>query len=179
MKFHLYKLNQICILSLRNSTIFKLIKTPLCLITINEGSHTRLIHYLNNNRINTKVLQQKEEKIEHINRRIRYVWLETSIYTKMTFARSLWQIKQKELNIKKLKRQSPIGQSFINQQIDTKKYIHELYYCHCQDFEKKLRSKKPIWGRKYKLNYENKSYILIQEFFTPEIMFFFNEKLNK
>nr|YP_010850379.1 hypothetical protein Ycf21 [Lophurella caespitosa]WGH13186.1 hypothetical protein Ycf21 [Lophurella caespitosa] len=181
MKFDINTFHPICILSLKqnnfiNNKIFNLIKTPLTIAVINEGSHTRLIQYLTSHKIKITVLQQNEKKVHKIQRRIRYVWLETSIYTKMTFARSLWTIQ--EIQINKIKRNLPIGQSFIKTKIDTNKDINELYYFYCKDLEKELKSKKAIWGRKYKLNYEYNSFILIQEFFSPEIMLFFNNNSN-
>nr|YP_010850775.1 hypothetical protein Ycf21 [Lophurella mutabilis]WGH13581.1 hypothetical protein Ycf21 [Lophurella mutabilis] len=183
MKFDINTFHPICILSLKqnnfiNNKISNLIKIPLTITVINEGSHTRLIQYLTSHKIEITVLQQNEKKVHKIQRRIRYVWLETSIYTKMTFARSLWTIKEKEVQINRIKRNLPIGQSFIKTRIDTNKDINELYYFYCKDLEKELRSKKAIWGRKYKLNYEYNSFILIQEFFSPEIMLFFNNNSN-
>nr|WGH12786.1 hypothetical protein Ycf21 [Echinothamnion sp.] len=183
MRFDVKRLHPICILSIQHNNfitnkISKSIKISIKITIMNEGSHTRFIEYLTNRKIKIKLLQQNERNLQKIRRRIRYVWLETSIYTKMTFARSLWTIKEKELQTNNIKRDSPIGQSFIKRKVDINKYINELYYFYCKDLEKELRSKKAIWGRKYKLNYEHNSIILIQEFFSPDILFFFNNNLN-
>nr|YP_009399457.1 hypothetical protein [Dictyomenia sonderi]ARW69063.1 hypothetical protein [Dictyomenia sonderi] len=176
MQFYFNTLHPICVLQLQHNqpistNIPNFIKTSLKISIVNEGSHTRLIQYLANQKIKIQILQHNEKKLIKIQRRIRYVWLETSTYTKITFARSLWTIKEKELTINKIKRSSPIGQSFINSKIDIKKEIHELSYCYCKGLEKELRSKKAIWGRKYKLNYDKNSSILIQEFFSSKLYF--------
>nr|YP_009393259.1 hypothetical protein [Symphyocladiella dendroidea]ARW61821.1 hypothetical protein [Symphyocladiella dendroidea] len=177
MQFYFNTFHPICILQLKDNQLIstkisKCIKVSLKIAVINEGSHTRSIQYLTNQKIKIQLLQQNEKKSTKIQRRIRYVWLETSAYTKITFARSLWKIKERDLNNNKIKRNLPIGQSFINSKIDTQKEIHELYYCYCKDLEKELRSKQAIWGRKYKLSYEKNSSILIQEFFSKKSCFF-------
>nr|YP_010619419.1 hypothetical protein PN189_pgp151 [Xiphosiphonia pinnulata]WAX03432.1 hypothetical protein [Xiphosiphonia pinnulata] len=177
MEFYFNTFHPICVLQLQNNKLIstkisKSIEISLKIAVINEGSHTRLIQYLTNQKIKIQLLQQNEKKLTKIHRRIRYVWLETSVYTKITFARSLWTIKEKEFKTNKIKRDLPIGQSFINSKIDTQKEINELYYCYCKNLEKELRSKQAIWGRKYNLNYENNSSILIQEFFSKKLCFF-------
>nr|YP_010619226.1 hypothetical protein PNY92_pgp149 [Amplisiphonia pacifica]WAX03239.1 hypothetical protein [Amplisiphonia pacifica] len=176
MQIYFNTFHPICILQLQNNKLInteisKSIKIALKMAMINEGSHTRLIQYLTNQKVKIQLLQQNEKKLTKIQRRIRYVWLETSAYTKITFARSLWTIRERELKTNKIKRNLPIGQSFINSKIDTKKEINELYYCYCKDLEKQLKSKKAIWGRKYKLNYDKNSSILIQEFFQKNCTF--------
>nr|WGH12985.1 hypothetical protein Ycf21 [Echinothamnion sp.] len=183
MQFDVNIFHPICVISIKKNNFitnkqFNSIRIFTKIIVINEGSHTRLIQYLTNQEIEIKILQKDEKKVHKVHRRIRYVWLETSIYTKMTFARSLWTITEKDLQINKIKKNLPIGQSFIKTKIDTYKYINEFHYFYCKDLEKELRSKKAIWGRKYKLKYEHKSYILIQEFFSPKIMFLFSTKFN-
>nr|YP_010619614.1 hypothetical protein PN023_pgp150 [Tayloriella tenebrosa]WAX03627.1 hypothetical protein [Tayloriella tenebrosa] len=177
MQIYFNTFHPICISQLQNnklinSKISNPLKTSLKIAMLNEGSHTRLIQYLTNKKIKIQLLQQSEKKLIKIQRRIRYVWLETSAYTKITFARSLWTIKEQELNTNKIKKNLPIGQSFIHSKIDTQKEINELYYCYCKDLEQKLKSKQAIWGRKYKLNYEKNSSILIQEFFSKKLCFF-------
>nr|YP_010619034.1 hypothetical protein PNW47_pgp148 [Pterosiphonia complanata]WAX03047.1 hypothetical protein [Pterosiphonia complanata] len=173
MKFNVNTFHPICIFQLRynklnNNRTSHSLQTLLKITVINEGSHTRLIQYLTNQDTKIKLLQQNEKKLTIIERRIRYVWLETSTYTKITFARSLWKIKKKDFNNNKIQRNLPIGQSFIQSKIDINKEINELYYCYC----KELRSQEAIWGRKYKLNYEDNSSILIQEFFSKKIALF-------
>jgi len=88
----------------------------------------------------------------------------------MTFARSMWQIisnKQFNYNIKK---DNPIGISFVNNKVDIYRKIHELYYCYHYKFEKQNQFYEVIWGRKYIIrNLDNYSTV-IQEFFSPEII---------
>nr|YP_010618645.1 hypothetical protein PN024_pgp150 [Rhodomelopsis africana]WAX02658.1 hypothetical protein [Rhodomelopsis africana] len=175
MQFYFNTFYPICIGQLKHNKpisnkISNSLKASLKLAVINEGSHTRLIQYLTNQKINIQLLQQNEQRLTKVQRRIRYVWLETSTYTKITFARSLWKIKENDLNNNKIKKNLPIGQSFIKSKIDTNKEIKEFYYCYCQDLEKELKSKQAIWGRKYRLNYDNSSSILIQEFFSQKIV---------
>nr|YP_009395737.1 hypothetical protein [Herposiphonia versicolor]ARW64717.1 hypothetical protein [Herposiphonia versicolor] len=171
---YINKFIPICVLSLKTSKLinYKIIHsiaTPIKFIIISEGSHTRLINYKKKDTTKLQVFQYQEHKIHKPKRKIRYVWLETSIYTKMTFARSLWKIKQEDMDIQKINRQSPIGNSFINNKIDINKNIIELQYCYCKNFEKSIKSKEIILGKKYELNYNNKSNIIIQEFFSLNI----------
>nr|ARW69268.1 hypothetical protein [Polysiphonia sp.] len=155
----------------KNKTL-KSINNQLKFITINEGSHTRIIQYLYKYKVIIKLLEQKEQVFKHSKRKIRYVWLETSIYTKMTFARSLWLIQQNKVSHEQLTREQPIGQSFIHQKIDIKKNINEIYYCYDKNFEYKSQHKGIIWGRKYTLSLEYTSYIIIQEFFPSNLIHF-------
>nr|YP_009392003.1 hypothetical protein [Periphykon beckeri]ARW60351.1 hypothetical protein [Periphykon beckeri] len=171
MEFYINKFYPVWILSLQQNNIIRpktsnLIQNQFKAIVINDGSHTRLIEYLNNQVIKIKILEQNADQ-----KRIRYVWLETILYKKITCARSLWKIKKNQ-NINKINKNLPIGKSFINAKIDIHKEIRELYYGYCKDIEKELRSKKGIWGRKYQLNYEDYSFILIQEFFSAQTAFF-------
>nr|YP_010619808.1 hypothetical protein PNW48_pgp150 [Symphyocladia marchantioides]WAX03821.1 hypothetical protein [Symphyocladia marchantioides] len=176
MDFFVNTFHPICIFQLQDhkliNTKSKPIEISMKIAVMNEGSHTRLIQYLTNQKIKIQLLQQNEKKLTKIQRRIRYVWLETSAYTNITFARSLWKIQYRELNTNQIKRNLPIGQSFIDSKIDINKEINELYYCYCKALEKELRSKQAVWGRKYKLHYEKHSSILIQEFFSKELCFF-------
>nr|YP_009397592.1 hypothetical protein [Dipterosiphonia australica]ARW66778.1 hypothetical protein [Dipterosiphonia australica] len=170
------RVTPICIISLKNNIfisnqISKSITNPLKLIAINEGSHTRLIEYITSNQVKIKVVQQHRIEYRETYRKIRYVWLKTSAYTIMTLAKSLWKIKQKNSPINSIKINNPIGQSFIDLQVDLNKNFGELHYSYCKDFERKLRSKRPIWGRKYRLSNNNDLNIIIQEFFSPDIFF--------
>lgn len=88
----------------------------------------------------------------------------------MTFARSMWQIvsnKQFNYNIKK---NNPIGISFITNKIDIDRQIYELYYCYYHKFEKEYKFHEIIWGRKYIINNLSNYSTVIQEFFSPEII---------
>lgn len=151
----------------------KLVPIIWQIILINEGSFTLTLDSLTHTKTKTKMYQKKYEISPHITRNIRCVWLETTIYTKLTFARSLWLLTYKDLsNIDKFSYQ-PIGQSLIDSKTDIYKQIHEIYYGHCEYLEKYFKTDKPIWGRKYTLYYNNISYTTIQEFFSPNLIKFF------
>nr|YP_009392628.1 hypothetical protein [Bostrychia tenella]ARW61190.1 hypothetical protein [Bostrychia tenella] len=143
------------------------------LILMSEGSLTKNLNYLTSKITKIGVLQQKNSKNQVINRTIRCVWLETCIYTKLTFARSLWILINTNKPYNLINPNKPIGSSFIEYKIDTYKDIHEVYYGYCQNLEKNFPFPKTIWGRKYTLYYANKSSVIIQEFFSPYITYFF------
>ena len=179
MSFYIKKFNYICIFPMNriNYLADKLPESIIIqvkLILVNDGSHTRTIQYITSQTTNIQIAQNYYKKSTKISRQIRCVWLETSIYTKLTFARSLWTILSNNIDIKTIQKKSPIGQSFIENKIDIYKDLHEIYYGYCKDFEKTLKFKKPIWGRKYTLYYKNQSHITIQEFFSPNVIDFFN-----
>lgn len=100
--------------------------------------------------------------------------MENCIYTKYLFARSIWLFKYLEKIDYKIQNNLPIGNSLINSQTDIYKHIHEIYYGYSNNLEKKFKIYQPIWGRKYTLYYKNKSFITIQEFFSPSIINFFS-----
>nr|YP_009395329.1 hypothetical protein [Polysiphonia infestans]ARW64309.1 hypothetical protein [Polysiphonia infestans] len=126
---------------------------------LNEGSHTKLICYKSGYVTRLKTLQKSQQKI-------RYVWLKNSLYTNMTFARSIWYIINEKNFIRNIRNNYPIGLSFTQNQIDIHRKIYEMYYCYC----KKITLHKGIWGRKYIIyNFRNYSTV-IQEFFLTEII---------
>nr|AZL88039.1 hypothetical protein [Harveyella mirabilis] len=163
----------ICNIKNINNNLNKLKIIFLQLILINEGSYTKIIQYFNNKKIKINILQKYYNQSNKINRNIRYVWLETSIYTILTFAKSLWLIVNNQELIKSIKKNFSIGLSFIDNQIDIYKNIYEIYYCYSQKFEKQLNFKGVIFGKKYTLYYKDCSFITIQEFFSPNIFFYF------
>nr|YP_009397796.1 hypothetical protein [Sonderella linearis]ARW66982.1 hypothetical protein [Sonderella linearis] len=139
------------------------------MILINTGSFTQTIISLTGQKIIIQASQKKYNQYKQISKIIRCVWLETTLYTKITFARSLWILlhnirTHNIINIKKA-----MGQSLIKYKIDTYKQIHELYYAYSKNIERQFKHKHNLWGRKYTLYYDNKSYITIQEFFSPKI----------
>nr|YP_009396350.1 hypothetical protein [Polysiphonia scopulorum]ARW65536.1 hypothetical protein [Polysiphonia scopulorum] len=169
MRSYNNKFNFICILQEKKIKNLTYIKPIIKIITDNEGSHTRVINYLSKTDTTIKTSQLKDRNIK---RRIRYVWLETSLYTNITFARSLWNIQNNKSILKQQNNYMPIGQLFIKNKSDIHKEINEIYICYCKDLEKKLKFSGIIWGRKYILNQKNNSYVMIQEFFSPNLMFF-------
>lgn len=176
-----YKFYAICIIpmdKIKNTRhkLKQLIPNAWELILMNEGSFTRVLNYLTNNIITIDILQKKYNSYETPKRIIRCVWLETSTYTKLTFAKSLWIFldKHKYKEDKIININNPIGLSLIKYKIDTYKQIHEIYYGYCKNLEKDFQESKPIWGRKYTLYYTNQLSVTIQEFFSPQITHFFD-----
>nr|QCI06992.1 hypothetical protein [Haraldiophyllum bonnemaisonii] len=175
-KFHpliIIQINRITInyYSIKN---IKLIPIIWQLILTNEGSLTKVLNSLTRKKLKIKMLQKCNYKSQTINRNIRCVWLETSIYTKLIFARSLWLLTyQMKINFEIIINK-PIGKSFIDNQIDIYKNINEIYYGYCKYFEKNFSTNHAIWGRKYTLYYNYTNYITIQEFFSPYILNLFN-----
>nr|YP_010155893.1 putative chloroplast RF21 [Cumathamnion serrulatum]QQY85327.1 putative chloroplast RF21 [Cumathamnion serrulatum] len=155
-----------------DSKLSNLIPFEWKLILMNEGSFTQTLHSLDNKKINIKMCQKTNNISKNLNRNIRCVWLENSIYTKFIFARSIWLMKYlKNIDSPMIKNQ-PIGTSLIESQIDIYKQIHEIYYGYSKEIEKKLTKPniKALWGRKYTLYYNHISCVTIQEFFSPDIL---------
>lgn len=171
---HLYinNFHFICIVQEKKEKNSTHLEPKIKSINKNEGSHTRVINYLSTIETNIKVLQLKNFKQRNRKREIRYVWLETSVYTNITFARSLWTMQTNKNFIEKLEKKVAIGPLFINNRSDIHKEIIESYVCYCKDLEKKLRFSGIIWGRKYTLGEKNNPHIVIQEFFSPNLIFF-------
>lgn len=155
------------------SKLRQLIPIQWQLILISEGSFTQTLSYLTRKNTKINILQKKYSQHQITNRSIRCVWLETCIYTKLTFARSLWIILKNNKIYNKININKPIGTSFIQDKIDIYKHIHEIYYGYCNNLERDFKLRGPIWGRKYTLCYSNKSSVIIQEFFSPYISHFF------
>nr|YP_009391186.1 hypothetical protein [Dipterocladia arabiensis]ARW59330.1 hypothetical protein [Dipterocladia arabiensis] len=154
------------------------IPIPWQLILTNDGSFTQIVNYLDNKSVKLRMLQKYNQTSKQIHRNLRCIWLENSIYTKLIFARSIWLFKYIDKTDYNIKGNQPIGNSLINSQIDIYKNIHEIYYGYSQEFENKFNQKYPLWGRKYTLYYKNKSYITIQEYFSPQIINLFISKSN-
>lgn len=154
--------------------LFNFIPTKWQLILFNEGSLTEILNYLNGQQVILKMYQKKNYTYKN-NRYIRSIWIENSLYTKMIFARSLWQFKYINYNKQenKLNCNIPVGKSIINNEIDVYKQIHQIYYGYSIELENKFNYNRGIWGRKYTLHYNNILFITIQEFFSPNILNFF------
>nr|YP_009398625.1 hypothetical protein [Kuetzingia canaliculata]ARW67811.1 hypothetical protein [Kuetzingia canaliculata] len=183
MNFYINTFNYfhcICILPAYNKPRIKQkinsnIPVQLQILLINEGSLTRTMQYLTGQIISIEIIQQtyKTHQLKNFQRKMRFVWLETEIYTKLIFARSLWILLQNSLISQTINNNKPIGNSFIKNELDIHKKIHEIYYGYCYLLEKDIKSKHAIWGRKYTLYYKTKSYVTIQEIFSPYVISFF------
>nr|YP_009295376.1 hypothetical chloroplast RF21 [Dasya binghamiae]AOH77388.1 hypothetical chloroplast RF21 [Dasya binghamiae] len=143
------------------------------LILANEGSFTQILNSLSGKKIHINMLQKNHYTSKNMNKHIRCIWLENSIYTKFIFARSIWIFTYLDTIDNIIQANKPIGNSLINSQVDTYKNIHEIYYGYSKDLEQKFQNHQPLWGRKYTLYYKNKSSVTIQEFFSPYIINFF------
>lgn len=152
-----------------NVKSYKCIPIEWQLILSNEGSFTKIAKQLDGKYIKLNMLQKSNHRSNKINRHLRCIWLETSLYTKLVFARSIWLFQYMNKIDFKIKKNEPIGNFLINSQIDIYKNIHEIYYGYSKKLEHKFNKNKPLWGRKYTLYYKNKSYVTIQEYFSPEI----------
>ena len=164
----------ICTLSMQEVNSLKerliLVKRlkPIILLT-SEGSLTRAVEYLTGNKVYITKLARSNFQTGCEHRKIRCIWMETSLYTRLVFARSLW-ITLFNYNFKKtIKDNTPIGETFINQRTDIDKNIHELYYGYYSTSQNQSQINKPLWGRKYTLYYKSSYYITIQEFLLPEL----------
>lgn len=170
-----YKFNTICVIKKnRIKNLQNKLSIQWQIILMNEGSFTKTLHYLTNNIIKTKTLQKQYSIPEIMSRNIRCAWLETEIYTQLTFARSLWRFLLNNTIYKTISNNKAIGQLLIENQIDIYKDIHEIYYGYCKNLELQFKSIKPLWGRKYTLYYNKIFFVTIQEFFSPSIADFFN-----
>nr|YP_009399866.1 hypothetical protein [Tolypiocladia glomerulata]ARW69685.1 hypothetical protein [Tolypiocladia glomerulata] len=163
MTFYIKKIKKICIFQKNSIYISEVIGNKF--IYINDGSHTKLIQHKFNFITKIKSLQQQGK----FKKKIRYVWLENSLHKNITFARSLWTIINQKSFYNNIKKNYPIGLSFIESKIDITRDIQEIYYSYCNEFEKILQFKGTIWGRKYILHSNNNYTTIIQEFFSYRV----------
>nr|YP_009296246.1 hypothetical protein Sebd_094 [Sebdenia flabellata]AOM65181.1 hypothetical protein Sebd_094 [Sebdenia flabellata] len=159
----LYKFNFL------NSQASNLIPTKWKLILMSDGSFTQNLNSLTGKYITTNINPKFNDSLIN-QKKLRIIWLEDSDHNQLTFAKSLWTINNKNFSIQEKK---PIGQLFIESQIDTYKEIHEIYYGYSKYLNRKFKSIQPIWGRKYTI-YHSKYYLItIYEFFSPHLINFF------
>lgn len=106
---------------------------------------------------------------------MRSIWLEDLAYHKLTFAKSLWPAQN--LYFQEFKEEKPIGELLIKYNKDIYKDISEIYYGYSKYLNNYFKSTGPIWGRKYTIYYKKYYIITIHEFFSPELVNFFNIKI--
>jgi len=172
--YSFYKFHSIFILSEYKITKLKkklkyIIPIEWQIILINEGSFTQNLCCLTGKYPSIKIYEKFTNLSNNNYKNIRCIWLENSIYTKLLFARSIWILNDTNNANININNYLPLGKSIIESKVDIKKKIHEIYYGHCEYLEKQLNYNKPLWGRKYTLYYNEKSYIRVQEFFSPFI----------
>nr|QCI08862.1 hypothetical protein [Wrangelia sp.] len=143
------------------------------IIIFNNGSFTQNLQYLTHNTINLRYYQKTSFTVKKRLYNMRCVWLENTIYSNLTFARSIWILVYYNPLYMSLQTFNPIGYNLVNSKIDIYKKIINIYYGYCHYIEEKFIKNQACWGRKYTLYYKNQSYITVQEFFSPKIIFFF------
>jgi len=143
-------------------------------IIMNNGSLTQNLNSLLINHT-TIEMSQKHNSIfnKQIFTNIRIVWLENYIDQNLTFAKSIWIMNKKDNTYTQVLKTAPIGYSLITFEIDIYKNLEEIYCGYSYHLEDIFQTSKLIWGRKYKINYSNNSYVTIEEYFTPKLIEFF------
>nr|QCI04423.1 hypothetical protein [Antithamnion hubbsii] len=139
-------------------------------ILMNDGSFTQNLNAL---LIQTPAILgcQKFNPISKSDiKSIRIVWLENDKKNKFTFARSIWLFNHNICTNIDILSEKPLGYSLIQNETDINKDIKEIYYGYNTYLESKFNSKEPIWGRKYNIYYKKRSYITIEEFFSPKLI---------
>ncbi|MGH0883582.1 chorismate pyruvate-lyase family protein [Bacillus paranthracis] len=142
------------------------------LILINDGSLTQSLSSLTGKPINLKIVKEYNNKLINKIYRTREVWLEDQKFNKLAFAQSVWPSYYNT----ELPDNKPVGQSFIENQLDIHKEIHEVYYGYSQYIESKFNCQGPIWGRKYTIYHKATRLTTLDEIFSPQIAHFFNIK---
>lgn len=178
--YSLHKFQNLLILPICNSqtlqeNILQIIPPKWKLILMSDGSFTRNLHSLTGYNTDIEISQKYNCIHNTLARNIRVAWLKNQYqdYKLSTFAQSICILNRRYTNCVNLYHKQPIGLSFILSKIDIYRKIEEIYYGHCYYLEKKFKSKRAIWGRKYTIYYAPDSYITIQEFFSPHIISFF------
>ena len=144
-------------------------------IIMNNGSLTQNLNSLLINKTNIEMCQKYNSIFDNYKfTNIRIVWLENYIQQNLTFAKSIWVVDKTQDKYRQILKEQPIGYSLINFEIDMYKNLEEIYYGYCYNLEDIFQTSKLIWGRKYKINYSNSSYVTIEEYFTPKLVEFFN-----
>lgn len=147
-----------------NSYFNKILPYEWQILLISDGSFTQNLNSLSSRKIKIELISKPYHKREVI--------LKDNNNNNLAFAKSLLT-KNYEKNIK-LPLDKPIGQYLIKFKIDIYKDIHEIYYGYFPYSYLIFNSNEPIWGRKYTIYYQNKPVVIIQEFFSPRLINFFN-----
>ena len=141
---------------------------------MNNGSLTQNLNSLLINRIKIEMSQKYKLNFKDKLNNIRIVWLENDLNQNLTFARSIWIINKKNNLYKNILNTNPIGYSLIKYQIDIYRELQEISCGYCYNLENKYQKSQLIWARKYKIFYPNNSYVIIEEYFKPKLIEFFN-----
>nr|QCI04050.1 hypothetical protein [Antithamnionella ternifolia] len=152
-----------------NIKLNKIIPSEWLFILMNTGSFTQNLNSLLINDININVCQKYNNNQPQKFTNTRTVWLINSHNDKFAFAQSRWIINNNYHNYVNLLNNKPIGQSFILNETDLHKNIEEIYCGYSYTLETDFQSRQLIWGRKYKVLYNDTSFIVIQEYFSPKL----------
>lgn len=160
-----------------NKQILNCIPLEWQFILMNDGSFTQNLNSLLIKKPHILVCQKSNQISKNYIKNIRIVWLENKNQNKFTFARSIWILNNNTYINLNLLNEQPLGYSLIEYETDITKNIQEIYYGYNNYLESKFDSKELIWGRKYTIFYKSKSYITIEEFFSPKLLYLF--KIDK
>nr|Q06463.1 RecName: Full=Uncharacterized protein ycf21 [Antithamnion sp.]CAA45960.1 non-essential secretory protein [Antithamnion sp.] len=152
-----------------NIKLNKIIPNEWLFILMNTGSFTQNLNSLLISDININISQKYNYNQPQQFHNTRTVWLANNNNQRFAFAQSRWIIKNNYTNYLNLLNNKPIGKSFIINETDLHKKIEEIYCGHSYILEKNFQSQQLIWGRKYTLLYNKKSFIVIQEYFSPNL----------
>ena len=152
------------------------IPTKWKLILMSDGSFTQHLSSFIGKNINTNICKRLNYLLIN-KKKLRSIWLEHPQNDKFLFSQSLWPIER--IYLKELSKtpEKPIGKLLIEYQQDIYKDIHEIYYGYSKYFDDYFQSQGPIWGRKYTIYYQKHHLTTVHEFFSPELINFFNNQI--
>lgn len=144
-------------------------------ILTNTGSFTQNLNSLFIDKITIEMRQKYQYSNQKKLLNIRNTWLVKNHKTLTTFAKSIWSINNKYTIYSKILDKKPIGYSLIDSEIDIHKHLQEIYCGYSKNLENSFQQQNIIWGRKYKVHYPNNSFVIMKEYFMPQII----ESLNQ
>nr|YP_009541615.1 hypothetical protein [Synarthrophyton chejuense]AYR05624.1 hypothetical protein [Synarthrophyton chejuense] len=136
------------------------------LILLSDGSFTQNLNSITGKKIKINLIRQTLITKHKTNRS---VWIQDNSNNKLAFANSYLKYNQKQGYKSLSLRDTPIGKSVINNEIDISKAIHTINYGYNYFTEKKIQTQRPILSRKYTMYYKQKSLTNIKEIFLPNL----------
>lgn len=144
-------------------------------ILTNSGSFTQNLNSLFKDKITIEMRQKYQYNSQKKLLNIRNTWLIKNNITLTTFAQSIWSINNNYNLYNKILNKQPIGYSLIDTEIDIHKHLQEIYCGYSNTLEESFEQQNIIWGRKYKVYYPNKSFVIMKEYFMPQIIEYLNQ----
>nr|QCI07380.1 hypothetical protein [Leiomenia cribrosa] len=141
------------------------------LILMSDGSFTQNLNSLTNEQNKIHILYKLYFTKLYRRNKIRETYMKSYNHNNLIFAESIWQ--NNKTNLLYLQKNKPIGRSLIESKIDIYKDIQEIYYGYSIYLKEIFQSDKAIWGRKYTLYFNHEPLITIKEFFSPQLIHFF------